>query len=232
MIWKVFDYDQSDLIDNSPELQAYGDGACLAIAMKWCAHKKAGKSSLQFESLLANSPDEQIALDTWMKSVQTQPLRKLFDERLFKYYAANGEAVRQVIGNTKGKINNLKAYSFRLEKMSQWGRETGLPLLDDRVGFPENRPPAEWVREMANYAFDQVCAPCIGLISLTKAGSGGHALAYEFQTTPYTRVNFFDPNEGEYRATSLAEFNPWFINFLTDEYSDLSHHWWVIKFKR
>lgn len=228
-MWQVFEFDQSELIDNYDQLEAYGKGACLAIAMKWCAQKQAGQSSLKFESLLTGSSLERQQLAGWMKSTQDVPLATLFENDAFRYYS-QGKAITEVIGSTKGKINNMQAYASRLEQMSQWGRQVGLTLLDDRVGFADGKAAARWVPEMCRY----ISAPVSGgrtrqVIGLTGQASG-HALAVVTETTPHQRIDFFDPNYGEYRGTTAVDLSVWLTDFIGRHYADLNHHWWVVKF--
>ncbi len=224
MTWKVFSYDQAKTIKENKALAACGDGACLAISMKYCVVKKHRVSSLHFEDKLNATQ-----LAQWMKDVQDVPLATLFKKKLFKYYAQN-EAITEVNNNTEGKINNLKAYSYRLAQMSQWAKDVGLVLQDDRVGFPGDTERKHWVQEIVKFATSLSAAHSFGLIFLTGEYEG-HTMAFERKTSPNTVINFFDPNEGEYRSTSAQQFQTWLTSFFKDNYDDLEQHWWVILFK-
>ncbi len=229
MVWKVFDYDQENTINGSQALAPYGDGACLALSMKWCALRKRRTSSLKYESSVSTELQKQ-EIAAWMNTVQDAVLQDLALNNGFKYSDLQGIPISSV-DNTKGKINNMRAYANRLEKMSQWARTQGMSLLDDKVGFSNNMQAAAWTSELTNAAFRLSAPPVLGVIGLTGADEG-HAFAYEYtRDGGYDRISFFDPNYGEYRGTSLVEFTHWLLQHVVSHYSDLDEHWWVVQFR-
>ena len=227
-MWQIFEFDQRELIRHYPELARCGSGACLGIALKWCAAKTSSGSSLKLASSLTGSPDQRRQVATWMCYVQDVPLAVLFNNKQFQFYA-QGEAITDVIGNVKGKINNLQAYAYRLSMMSQWGRNVGLRLLDDRVGFGEGNPPAAWVPELVRYACGPGADRVIGTISVA-GPQRGHTMAYQYVRSPATEINFFDPNLGEFCTTSAQDFEVWLTDLFAQKYAAHTSHWWVVKF--
>jgi hypothetical protein len=228
MVWKVFDYDQSNTINGSQALAPYGEGACLALSMKWCALRKRRTSSLKYNDAVSTELQKQ-EIATWMNNVQDSVLQDLALNNGYKYSDLQGDPI-STVDNTKGKINNMRAYANRLEKMSQWAGTQGMSLLDDKVGFSNGVLAPAWTSQLTDAAFRLSAPPVLGVIGLTGADDG-HAFAYEYTRDGYDRISFFDPNFGEYRGTSLVEFTHWLLQHVIGNYSDLDQHWWVVQFR-
>jgi hypothetical protein len=225
MPWKIFDYDQSVTIAaNQASLAQYGDGVCLALSMLWCRSKKQKLGVQGFLGAVGSAP---ALLAQWMGTVQDAPLRNLFDNGLFKYKDDDGDPINNV-SSTKGQVNNMMAYAYRLEKMSQWARAQNLVLYDDAVGFPGTAAAAG--RAAATNACNFYAGtPILGLISLTGAREG-HAMAFRYTRAAYSEVEFFDPNEGAWGFRTAVEFSQWLPTFFHTNYNDLGEQWWVLKF--
>ncbi|MEO1457829.1 MAG: YopT-type cysteine protease domain-containing protein [Pseudomonadota bacterium] len=225
MVWKVVDYDQGNTINGSAALAAYGQGACLGIAMHWLRERKQGLSALKFGDSISDEPSKQ-GIARNMAMVQDNVLAHLFNNDGFKY-KQGGEPMTEV-DSTRGIVNNGIAYAHRLSAMSQWGRQNGLRLQDEHQGFPAGR--GGWAAEVFPAMLRRVAPPVYGIVALTGADDG-HAMAYEYLTAPHARLSFFDPNFGEWRDTQLNRMGPFIQGHFQNEYDDLDQQWWVVTYR-
>ncbi|MCU1749082.1 hypothetical protein [Pseudomonas sp. 6D_7.1_Bac1] len=160
MVWQLFHYDQANTIANSAALADFGEGACLALSMKWCARRKAKDNALQFNQSV-HTEDQKLEIANWMNVTQTDVLQNIANNpghanpmfnSGYKYRDDQGEAI-STVATAQGQINNMRAYANRLEKMSQWARNNAMVLLDDKVGFSNNLLTAQWVTQLTDAAF-------------------------------------------------------------------------------
>lgn len=237
---KLFDFNQTDLIAaNRNTLSRYGDGVCLALTMLWCKHKKQKLKDSIYSIRAAIST---LVLAQWMNTLQDVPLQNLFGNfgqpvldglgrpvNTFPFANANRSAPEDSVNNVRGKINNLVAYAHRREKMSQWARQNGLSMLDDTPGFPGNSTFNQWTTQVTAVACAPHSQPVYALIALS-GDPEGHAMGTRYTENAFYPVEFFDPNEGAWGFRETEDFQPWLSNYFETNYSDLNHHWWVLKF--
>jgi hypothetical protein len=234
---KLFDFQQTELIEDNAALERYGDGACLAFTMFWCMHKKENRRNEAYPHRAATST---LIIAEWMNAVQDVPLQTRFGHfgapvpdalgrpmNTFRYANASGDPELSV-NSVQGKITHLIAYAHRREKMGQWARRSGLSMLDDAVGFPGDATFNTWTTEVTRVACAPSSQPVYGLIALTGAADG-HAMGVRYTERAFHPVEFFDPNEGAWGFRETEDFQPWLSNYFQTEYSDLNHQWWVLK---
>lgn len=228
MVQNVFRFDQSDYIEGSAALAGCAEGACLAFSMKWVQNKLVGRGDYLS---LVDTETKKAELAGWMKKCQSDILNRLFGDNKFKYTNTLNQPISDA-NAVRGQINNMQAYAHRLEAMSLWGRELGLTLIDDRAGFPHGNTDSReldknWASSLVNFSCRNISPPVAGVISLT-GNDDGHALAYEL--TVNRKVNYFDPNEGEYSTNSADEFHAWLQHCCRRNYPNLNQQWWVVAF--